>query len=75
MNNLVSIITALYNSESFIESTINSVLSQTYSNWKIITDDDATTENICAIIQEIAVNSNKATQNLSLEALRIVYDD
>ena len=53
MNNLVSIITALYNSESFIESTINSVLSQTYSNWEMVIVDDSSTDKSVAIIQEL----------------------
>ena len=37
---LVSIITPLYNGERFVAETINSVLSQTYSNWEMIVVND-----------------------------------
>lgn len=41
---LVSIITPLYNSERFIDTTIKSVLSQTYTNWELIIVDDGSTD-------------------------------
>ena len=44
MQPLVSIITPMYNNESVIEETINSVLSQTYSNWELILVDDASSD-------------------------------
>lgn len=40
IDNLVSIVTPLYNSEKFIEETINSVLKQTYNNWEMLIVDD-----------------------------------
>ncbi|WP_320047856.1 glycosyltransferase family 2 protein [uncultured Ilyobacter sp.] len=44
MNKLISIITPLYNSERFIESTIKSVISQSYKNWEMIVVDDCSTD-------------------------------
>ena len=49
---MVSIITPLYNSEEFIKKTVNSILSQTYTNWEVIVVDDASTDKSVAIIQE-----------------------
>lgn len=46
----VSIITATFNSERFIEQTIISVLNQTYTNWELIIVDDASTDSTLSII-------------------------
>ena len=40
MNNLVSVITPSYNSSKFIDECINSVISQSYSNWELLIVDD-----------------------------------
>lgn len=44
VNPLVSVIITTYNSEKFIEETLNSVLSQTYKNTEIIIVDDGSTD-------------------------------
>lgn len=51
-NNLISIITPSYNSEKFISKTIESVLSQTYTNWEMIIVDDCSPDNSNEIIEE-----------------------
>lgn len=65
MEALVSIITATYNSEEFIEDTVQSVLNQTYTNWELIIIDDASRDNTFSIISEYApMHSNiKIFQN------------
>lgn len=45
MEKLVSIITPNYNTEKYIEKTIQSVLLQTYLNWEMIIVDDCSTDN------------------------------
>jgi teichuronic acid biosynthesis glycosyltransferase TuaG len=52
INNLVSIITPLYNSEQFISKTIESVRAQTYTNWEMIIVDDCSTDNSKKIVEE-----------------------
>ena len=50
-NNLVSIITPVYNAERFIQPTINSVQNQTYSNWELLLIDDCSTDMSKEIIE------------------------
>lgn len=41
---LVSIITPTYNSFSFIDETIRSIINQTYANWELLITDDCSTD-------------------------------
>lgn len=51
MNELVSIITPTYNSETFISDAIKSVQSQTYLDWEMIIVDDCSKDKTVEIIQ------------------------
>lgn len=49
---LVSIITTLFDSGNYIGRTIESVLSQTYTNWEMVITDDCSVDNGPAIVEE-----------------------
>lgn len=53
IDDLVSIITPVYNAERFVEETIKSVQSQTYANWEMILVDDLSDDNSEAIIKSM----------------------
>lgn len=55
-NPLVSIVMAAYNAENFIVSTVNSIFSQTYTNWELIIVDDLSKDRTREIIQKIDDN-------------------
>src|SRR5574344_1737290 len=52
MRDLVSIIVPVYNAEKFILDTIDTVITQTYTNWELILVDDMSTDNSLSIIEE-----------------------
>ncbi len=49
----VSIITPSYNSEKYIQKTIESVMNQTYSNWELIIADDKSTDHTCEVVKTL----------------------
>lgn len=59
MKDLVSIIVPVYNSEKFIEDTINTVKQQTYKNWELILVNDCSTDKSKEIIEEYIKKDEK----------------
>jgi teichuronic acid biosynthesis glycosyltransferase TuaG len=49
---LVSIIMPVFNSAKYIQESINSIISQTYSNWELLIVDDLSTDDSWRIISE-----------------------
>ncbi|MDO4492077.1 MAG: glycosyltransferase family 2 protein [Lachnospiraceae bacterium] len=54
MEDKVSIITPLYNSERYVADTIRSVQAQTYQNWEMILVNDCSTDSSVQIVEEFA---------------------
>ena len=64
MNNkeLITIIIPTYNSEQFIESCLDSVIRQTYTNWQIMIIDQKSTDNTISIIKKKYSKYSKSIQ-------------
>ena len=58
-NELVSIITPTYNCGRFIGETIESVISQTYSNWEMLIVDDCSTDDTCETVSKYIANDSR----------------
>lgn len=56
---LVSVIIPCYNCEKTIAETINSVLSQTYSNWEVLCCDDGSEDDTCSVIENFAERDSR----------------
>lgn len=56
---LVSIVTPVYNAEKFLRQNIESVLSQSYTNFEMLLVDDCSTDNSRSILDEYAEKDNR----------------
>ena len=56
---LVSIITPVYNCEELVSKTIESVLNQTYQNWEMILVDDCTPDHSAEVIKKYQVKDDR----------------
>lgn len=59
MNNLVSIITPMFNSKRYIENAITSVINQDYQDWEMIIVDDGSTDNSKEIVKKYEVKDKR----------------
>lgn len=57
--NLISIITPMYNAEKYVGQTIESVLSQTYSHWEMLIVNDGSKDNCAEIVKKYAEKDNR----------------
>ena len=55
----ISIITASYNCQDTIKETLDSVLSQTYKNWRLIVFDDGSKDSSLDIIRRYAQSDGR----------------
>ena len=58
---LVSIVCPVFNSEKFLDTTITSVLEQTYQNWELILVDDCSTDNSVKVIKKYLKKDSRIT--------------
>lgn len=55
----VSIVTATYNSESYIEETYDSIKSQSYANWEWLVTDDCSSDSTVDLLKRIAATDER----------------
>lgn len=55
----VLILMASYNGEKFIKKQIDSIINQTYSDWKLIIQDDGSSDKTIEIIEKYALEDNR----------------
>ena len=65
MNKLVSIITPSFNSSKFVQECVNSVVSQTYTNWELLIVDDFSQDNS----KELLLNLKKKDERIKVTFL------
>ena len=51
-NEKIEILMATYNGEKYIKEQINSIINQTYTNWKLLIRDDGSKDKTVEIIKE-----------------------
>lgn len=76
----ISIITLTYNHEKFIRECIESVLSQSYSNWEQIIIDDASTDKTAEIIEQYVKKDRRIKflrhrENFGISKLADTYNE
>ncbi|MBU2971764.1 glycosyltransferase [Pseudoalteromonas sp. C2R02] len=59
MNNLVSVIMPTYNSSKTLFASVQSVLSQIYTDWELLIVDDCSSDNTWNLIQELADSDSR----------------
>ena len=59
IDDLITVITPVYNAEKFIEQTIKSIQNQTYEKWELILVNDCSKDNSEAIIKEFSVADSR----------------
>ena len=51
-NEKIEILMATYNGEKYIKEQINSIINQTYTNWRLLIRDDGSKDKTVEIIKE-----------------------
>lgn len=59
IQDLISIIVPVYNTEKYLDQCIQSVLTQTYTNWELLLIDDGSTDSSGAICDKYAAEDNR----------------
>lgn len=68
---LVSVIMPAYNAEQFIEEAINSVISQTLTDWELLVIDDCSTDHTRQIVAEFAQKDSRIQLLVNEENMKV----
>ena len=69
---LISVVTPVYNGESYISECIESVLSQTYSNWEYIIVDNCSTDRSLEIARKYAIDDVRIRVHSNVTCLELL---
>lgn len=56
---MVDILMATYNGEAFVEEQVRSIMSQSYTDWRLLVHDDGSVDATMAIIRSLAAEDNR----------------
>tara|TARA_R110001592_G_scaffold71981_3_gene219688 strand:- start:6478 stop:8175 length:1698 start_codon:yes stop_codon:yes gene_type:complete len=73
MKNKFVILVTSYNDEAWVEYNIASILNQTYSNYKVLYYDDASTDNTYKVVSEITQDNNKFIINTRKKNMQALF--
>ena len=59
LQDLISVIVPVYNTEKYLDRCIQSVLAQTYTNWELLLIDDGSTDSSGTICDQYAAEDNR----------------
>ena len=71
-DSLVSVVMSVYNGQEYLESCIDSVLNQTYSNFEFIIINDGSTDNTANILDQYTKQDSRVIVHHEKENLRLV---
>lgn len=74
MNDTVEILMATYNGEKYVAAQIDSILSQTYKNFKLIIRDDNSTDDTLAVIKSFAEKDSRISVIVGQKNLGPVFN-
>lgn len=72
MQETIDILMATYNGEDYIQEQIESILSQTYSNFRLIICDDGSTDQTYEILQEYQVKDDRIVLHQNKKNLGVI---
>ena len=71
----ISLIMSVYNGEDYLAETIESVLSQPFTEWEFIIINDCSTDNTSKILAEYASKDARVETLLSIDGAKVVGFD
>lgn len=57
----ISVVMSVYNSESYLKESVDSILNQTFTDFEFILTDDSSTDNSLAILEQYALKDKRIT--------------
>ena len=69
----IDILLATYNGEKYLKPQLDSILAQTYSNFRLIISDDLSSDNTRKILEEYSKKDNRIVLYIKKSRSRVLY--